>query len=120
MGWPKGVSGNPAGRQPNGRTWADVLREIGEQPHPPTGLAKKRAVAMKVYELALQGEQWAVNFIADRTEGKALSIVEMSVQTPGNDLIFYSDGELMQMVAKAQQRDAEIEALAHPGNETKN
>jgi hypothetical protein len=113
--WQPGQSGNPAGRQPNGRTWADILREIGEQPHPPTGLAKKRALALKIYELALEGEQWAATFIADRTEGRAISVVDMKIhRDERSDIREYTDAELMQIIAEGE-REKERQTLVHKG-----
>lgn len=72
-----GQSGNPKGRPKKGSAIADILNEIGEEKIKFGGLetTKKRAVLMKVYQMAVKGESWAVHFIADRTEGKAVERV---------------------------------------------
>lgn len=81
--WKPGQSGNPKGRPPLGKSIPDMLRRFGEW-QCPDSLVKKmqtlfpdakeltvqEAVYLRVYTEALQGESWAVQFIADRTEGK--------------------------------------------------
>ena len=49
----------------------DVRRRIGDEPLEEGGMTKREAVMRKVYKLAFEGKAWAVQFIADRTEGKA-------------------------------------------------
>jgi len=47
---------------------ADILRDMGNAKD---GDRTKREVMLaKVYEKALEGDKWATEFIADRTEGK--------------------------------------------------
>jgi len=85
--WPKGVSGNPKGRPPKVRCIPDILDKIGAETVPESLIPKVRelfptlasatmtlheAVLRMTYVRALQGEAWAVQFIADRTEGRAL------------------------------------------------
>lgn len=54
----------------------DILREIGqEQLHPDDKRTKLRAVLDRVYIEALDGQSWAAQFIADRTEGKPIQQV---------------------------------------------
>jgi len=75
----KGQSGNLNGRPKKGFAIADILNaksnEIDE-----TGLTMREKMLSKVYDLATQDkpERWAVEFIADRTEGKS---VERIAQT---------------------------------------
>ena len=79
----KGQSGNPKGRPKKGHAIADILNEIGEEKVTVNGLetTKKRVVLMKVYAEALKGQNWAVHFIADRTEGKAVEKIEVNDTT---------------------------------------
>lgn len=75
----KGQSGNPAGRPKKGSAIADILNDIGNETiviKDGKEITKRQAVLYKVYEHAVKGESWAVNFIADRTEGKALERVQ--------------------------------------------
>lgn len=78
--WKPGQSGNPNGRPPKPRCIVDALRSIGSEPF---GEYESRieALCRLVYELALKGTPWAVQFIADRTEGKP---IQMTVETVKN------------------------------------
>lgn len=55
-----------------------ILREIGDEPVNPNNPLSKRtkleSVLRKVFKYARLGEAWAVNFIADRTEGKPVQV----------------------------------------------
>ena len=42
-------------------------------------LTKRELILRVVLDKALEGEQWAVNFYADRTEGKALQSVDLDI-----------------------------------------
>lgn len=48
------------------------LREIGSQLDDKTNTLQITAVLLKAYEMALSGDMAAINFIADRLEGKAV------------------------------------------------
>jgi len=93
-----GESGNPRGRpKGSGRGIKDCLRRFGEWQCPEALLDKmaalfpraKRdkltvaeAVYLRVYVEALQGESWAVQFIAERTEGKVPQQVNLTPPGP--------------------------------------
>ncbi len=82
----KGQSGNLKGRPPKVRTIPDILRKIGEEDGLKDGSKTKLDVVMsRVYGYALDGKSWAVQFIADRTEGKAVETVRN--QTIKDELI---------------------------------
>ena len=78
---------------PGSRCIPDILRKIGEQQKQTSELGKvdKLQVLLDmVYNLALQGEKWAVEFIADRTEGKAITTnvnVEADTKLLSSDMI---------------------------------
>lgn len=67
-----GVSGNPDGRPPNKQSIPDLLRYIGSEEGSAEGLSKLEVVLRKVFGYAVEGKAWAVQFIADRTEGRAI------------------------------------------------
>ena len=69
--WKPGQSGNPKGRPPKVRTIPDILRRLGQERVKDGEQTRLEAVLRKVYDLALEGQAWAVQFIAERTEGKA-------------------------------------------------
>ena len=94
--WKPGQSGNPKGRPKKAKFIPDILAKIGREKIPPAILAviqkaypHKAAVLAKderfldalcraVWIRALQGESWAVLFIAERTEGKVKDVVDVN------------------------------------------
>lgn len=78
MAFVKGQSGNPEGRQPN-KPFLDALNRAIKQDDG----KKLRAAADKVLELAEQGEQWAIQFLADRTDGKPSQQIEQTTKHEG-------------------------------------
>ncbi len=83
----KGHSGNPdtqfkAGNNanPNGRrgALADIINELFDELDV-DGKTKKERMIRKVYKMALNGSLGAVNYLSDRTEGKAKEYVETKV-----------------------------------------
>jgi hypothetical protein len=71
----KFTKGNTYGGQSTGRpkknySIPDLLDKIGEEEGTLEGLSKLEVVLRSVYRYALEGKSWAVQFIADRTEGK--------------------------------------------------
>ena len=76
-----GVSGNPNGRPPKVKCIPDILNKIAEEAGGAaadgvTKYSKLEVIMRKVFEFALAGRPWAVQFIAERTEGKAVEHVE--------------------------------------------
>ena len=85
--WKPGQSGNPAGRPPNVKTIPEILRKIGEEqgtkvPLEDGGLTKKEVVLQQVYKFAKEGKAWAVQFMAERTEGKITDTHEIIGRDP--------------------------------------
>ena len=74
----RGVSGNPNGRPKGARSIPDILRKIGDEEGTLDGKSKLDVIMYKVFQFALEGKPWAVQFIADRTEGKAKEIREVT------------------------------------------
>jgi len=66
----KGISGNPKGRPKNTPQIGDILRKIGKEIDIDTGKQKLTLLMESVYDKAIEGQSWAVLFIAERTEGK--------------------------------------------------
>ena len=71
-GFIPGVSGNPKGRPKGVQSIPDILKEIGKD--------KLEVVMRKVFQFAVEGKPWAVQFIADRTEGKALERIDQTTR----------------------------------------
>ena len=91
--WRPGQSGNPNGR-PKSKTISEMLLAIGTEEiqsdlflsqdiknkfkKAGSDATKINAVLRMVYMHALKGQSWAVNFIADRTEGKAPETIKIT------------------------------------------
>jgi hypothetical protein len=100
--WVKGVSANPLGRPKKVKCIPDILRKIGDMIapadiqekmrrrfHSKDKLTMQQAVLMLTYDLAAHGTEWAVEFIAARTEGRV---------TQGVDVSTTNDGPLVQIL----------------------
>ena len=75
-----GVSGNPNGRHKGIQSIPDILKKIGYEEGLKDGSKTKLEVVMsRVFGYALEGRPWAVQFIADRTEGKAKEFIEQKI-----------------------------------------
>ena len=75
----KGQSGNPNGRPKKINTIPDILRKIGDEEGTADGKSKLDVIMNKVFQFALEGKPWAVQFIADRTEGKPKEFIEQKI-----------------------------------------
>ena len=81
------VSGNTAsvghGRPKGRQSIPDILRKIGDEEGTLDGEHSKLDVVLrKVFEYALEGKHWAVQFIADRTEGRPLQAISVETHEP--------------------------------------
>src|SRR5262245_53967647 len=79
MPWKKGQSGNPLGRLPGEKQFADQLRIVLAEPvdkNDPKSVRKMRRIAEKLAECALNGEPWAICQVADRIDGKATAEIK--------------------------------------------
>ena len=77
-GFKPGQSGNPNGRPKGTRSIPDKLKKIGDEEGTLDGKSKLDVIMYKVFQYALEGKPWAVQFIADRTEGKAKEFREVT------------------------------------------
>jgi Family of unknown function (DUF5681) len=82
MGWKKGQSGNPGGR-PFGseKAYTQALRiiskqEIDDPNNPGERVTKLRRMGEIVWDKALAGENWAIQHIAERFEGKPAQMLQ--------------------------------------------
>jgi len=72
----KGQSGNPNGRPKGSTSIASLIKKIGsEEISQGNPYDKLEFIMRKVFDFAVQGESWAVHFIADRLEGKPKQVV---------------------------------------------
>ena len=76
--WKPGKSGNPKGRPPSVKLIPELLREIAKEPGTSDGKQTKIEVVLRmVFKYAIAGKPWAVQFIADRMEGKVKENTEV-------------------------------------------
>ncbi len=85
-----GVSGNPNGRPKGVQSIPDILRKIGDEEGTADGVPKLEVVLRRVFNMALgfkdengnrhNPEAWAIKFIADRTEGRALERIDQTIK----------------------------------------
>jgi len=85
MPFKKGQSGNPAGRPKKGSSFAELLRDIGEEDLKGTDMTKKEAVSRKLWAEASKGESWAIRELFDRIDGKA---VQQIISENENRVVF--------------------------------
>lgn len=81
MAFEKGQSGNPGGRPKTKHTQEALMMEMRtrEQEKDPRGMRK---VASKVWDLAEEGEKWAVEFIRDTLDGKPAQTIIGDEENP--------------------------------------
>ena len=74
--------GNRSGRPKKGLAITDILNARGNEIDEATGMTMLEKMLRKVYELATKDkpEKWAVEFIADRTEGKAVERIDKTLK----------------------------------------
>lgn len=88
----KGRSGKPKDKQ-----FSDMIRLAANEEDPVRKIRRLRLIADKVVDLAVAGESWAAQMVADRLDGKAVQQVE--VGEPG-DFDNVSDNELTEQIAE--------------------
>ena len=72
MRFQPGQSGNPGGRPKKGGTLTDALREYADETDVEfkgAMISRKKALAQKVWQLALNGDLAALKYIYDRIDG---------------------------------------------------
>jgi hypothetical protein len=75
-------SGNPIGRLPGEKQFADQLRIVLAEPvdkHDPQSVRKMRRIAEKLVECAMKGEGWAISQVADRIDGRPKQESDFSI-----------------------------------------
>jgi hypothetical protein len=120
--WPKGTSGNPAGRAKDGQSWSAIISEIGDM-YPedinafipknnplgrevaklPQAVQMKYLVIMRVYAaLMFEPTSGLLKEFLDRMEGKVSEHIDMT--TGGEKFTNLSDEEkIMRIVALVQK-----------------
>jgi hypothetical protein len=103
MAWRPGQSGNPGGHLGE-KVYRDALRMALHQIDPVTQKRKLRLVAAKAVALALKGEGWAIQHIADRIDGRAAVEATITVNNQ-QDMRAMSDEALQALINKQKAED---------------
>ncbi len=91
--WQPGQSGNPKGPPLTTETWRACVRRVVNGPSKSiAGATRKEAIIEEVTKLAQKGVAWAVEFLADRDDGKATQFIDVTAKR--NPLEGVSDEEL--------------------------
>jgi hypothetical protein len=114
--WKPGQSGNAKGRPPKVKCIPDILNKIGAELAPDGQSTKLDVVLEKVYALAMDGTPWAVEFIAERTEGRVPQTnINKNINTDDDiDYDILTD-EQLDALEKAQSEIERIKAEAEGG-----
>lgn len=85
----KGKSGNPNGRPPAGFSWAETLREVGEEIEPTTGKKYRELVSRRIWLECVNGNVGAIKELFNRMEGlpRAVSDVNLTGKLSIADLV---------------------------------
>ena len=77
--WKPGQSGNPNGRPPAGWTWAELLREAGEEIEPKTGKQFKQLVTKRIWLECMNGNVGAIKELFNRMEGLPKQNMDLNI-----------------------------------------
>ena len=78
-GFVKGKSGNPNGRPKKAKCIPDILRSITSEKA--DGYETKlHKILDNVVNQAIKGDQWSIQFVADRMEGKPAQVINQTIE----------------------------------------
>jgi hypothetical protein len=97
------------------KDFADAIRLAANTEDPATKKRKLRLIAEKVVELALNGESWAVQQVADRLDGKPAQDTTVTIDDK-RDATDWSRAELVSFINDARaSRNGAPEAEGRDG-----
>tara|TARA_Y100001963_G_C6591854_1_gene358327 strand:- start:67 stop:408 length:342 start_codon:yes stop_codon:yes gene_type:complete len=85
--WKEGVSGNPKGRPIKKLCIADILKVISQEEFD-TDNSKLQKVLRVVFDKAIKGDMKAIEFIAERLEGKPKIMEKTAHSRPIDSIVF--------------------------------
>lgn len=112
MAWVKGQSGNLNGR-PKEKPFGDVVRM--ELAAAGKDFQALREIARKLIEAAKNGEQWAIQMIADRLDGKPAQ--ESTVTIEKRDESDWSRAELVAFLNDARKSSGDAAEVGRRGEQ---
>ena len=78
---------NRKGRPTKDQAISDLLRSESLEIDPESGKTKREALVRVIYDRALNGERWACESIADRTEGKPIQTTTVTYRDPDEVIV---------------------------------
>lgn len=116
---------NRHGRPPKVKCIADILRRIGNEKLPadvraqmrdtlPTSATFLEAVCRQTMLAALCGNAWAVEFIAERTEGRVIQAVDLTARRGRPSIEDLTDEELKAEIERMDRVEAERKQFERP------
>ena len=111
MPFEEGKSGNPGGRPKRAKMTYDALMVELTSRSADGDKRGMRAIAIKVVDLAENGERWATEFIRDTIDGKPIQAVEGELKHTADDTIAGLLGRIatqgLRLVPEVENDDAE-------------
>ncbi len=100
------------GRHKSPRRIEAILQRIGEEElvHQGQTITKLEAVLRAVFGYALKGQSWAVQFIAERTEGKVRDQIQADVEVVRAIKIIDYDGDPTPQDADETTEDSSVDS----------
>jgi Family of unknown function (DUF5681) len=118
MVWTKGVSGNPHGRPPSEKAYADAVRIALADIDPVSGKRKLRRIAEIAVDMALKGDLAAIQHIADRIDGKPAQESNLNIRNE-HDRTDWTWESLVAFIndSRARGNGADSEVPGEPGSD---
>ncbi len=104
--WKEGKSGNPKGRPKKEKCIPDILNKLGDlivKTEEGNKITQREFILLQVYGKAMQGDQWSIQFIADRTEGKPFITQNINLGSVDSPLVSFRE--------RLEKRVAELDML---------
>ena len=93
------------GRPLRGETWRDCIQKLGNQENI-DGVTLREEIVAKTTKLALAGVPWAIQFLAEREDGRPAQAITINNNQQRNPMLDLSDEELADVieVVRAKRR----------------
>lgn len=89
------------GRPKKGETWRDCIKKVMDQENV-EGVTVREEIALRVQGLARAGVPWAIQWLADREEGRPAQSVTVEAGSARNPMLDLDDEELARLVNLAK------------------
>lgn len=90
------------GRPKKGETWRDAIKRTMDAQNL-DGITVREEIARKVQQLARAGVPWAIQWLADREDGRPAQSLTVEAGTQRNPMLDLDDEELARLVQLAKE-----------------